>query len=117
MTDLSAVLKRIRATKQERKRLKEVFRDLQAQSTTYQKALDELKEARLKKARIEADIRQECAKELEADERLAKSLKDDLQLLTDLALNKFMKGENIEVMDENDTKYTPVFKVNFKKTA
>ncbi len=29
----------------------------------------------------------------------------------------FMKGETVEITDENDVKYEPVFRVTFKKTG
>lgn len=116
MPDLKDVLQRIRATKQEKRKLGESLRDVLAQSKPYQEVLDELKDLKAKKARIETEIRQEFAKELEKAEKLAADLKTDTQLLSDMALTKFMKGETIEIVDENDVKYEPVFKVTFKKT-
>ncbi len=115
MNDLPSLMKRIRATKQERKELNLIVRDTLAASGAYQKMLDELKELRIKKQRLEREIKQECTQEMEKVEKLAQSLKADNQLLTDLALTKFMKGETIEIIDENDVKYEPVFKVLFKR--
>ena len=117
MNDLPSLMKRIRATKQERKELNLVVRDTLGASGAYQKMGDELKELRLKKQRLEREIKQECAQEIEKAEKLAQSLKADTQLMTDLALTKFMKGETIDITDENDVKYEPVFKVSFKRTG
>jgi hypothetical protein len=33
-----------------------------------------------------------------------------------MALTKIMRGESIELQDENDTKYLPVLTVKFQKT-
>ena len=117
MPTINDVLQRIREQKKEKKKISEAYRDVLAQSKPYQDALEKLKEARTKKAKIEAEIRQEFAAEFEKVEKITQSLKADTQLLTDLALNKFMKGESIEVTDENDVKYEPVFKVAFKKQS
>jgi DNA repair ATPase RecN len=116
MPDLKDVLQRIRATKQEKRKIGESFRDVLAQSKPYQDVLDEMKDLKAKKARLETEIRQEFTKELEKAEKLAADLKTDTQLLSDMALTKFMKGETIDIVDENDVKYEPVFKVSFKKT-
>ena len=117
MHDLPSVLQRIRKTKKEVKELNQIVKDSFAASQAYQKILDELKEFKAKKTRYENEIRQECAEEIEKMNRLKTSLKGDQQLLSDLALTKFMKGETIEITDENDTRYEPVFKVTFKKTS
>lgn len=117
MPDLKDVLQRIRSIKQEKRKIASVFRDVLAQSKPYQQVLDEMRELRAKKLRLETEMRQEFLKEMEKAEKLSQDLKTDTQLLSDMALTKFMKGESIEVVDENDTKYEPVFKVTFKKTV
>lgn len=117
MNDLPSVMKRIREAKKRRQELNRMVRDMFDQSSSYKKLTDELTELRAKKKKIESEIRAECASELQDAEKLAQSIKADTQLMTDLALTKFMKGESIEVVDENDTKYEPVFKVSFKKTV
>ncbi len=108
-------MQRIRAQKKEKREIGEAYRDGLSQSQQYKKVSEELAELKAKKKRFEAEIRQEFASELEKSERLTQSLKADNQLLSDLALTKFMKGETIEVVDENDVKYEPVIKVTFKK--
>lgn len=116
MPDLKDVHERIRSIKKEKKQLSEIFRDALAQSKSYQEVLDELKELKAKKLRLEAQIYEDFSSELEKAERLSENLKTDTQLLSDMALTKFMKGETVEIVDEYDMKYEPVFKVTFKKT-
>ena len=116
MPELKDVLQRIRVTKQEKRKLAASFRDVLAQSKSYQAILDQMKEIKVKKLRLETEMRQEFVREMEKVNKLSESLKTDAQLLSDMALTKFMKGESIEVVDENDVKYEPVFKVTFKKT-
>lgn len=116
MPDLKDVLQRIRATKKQRRELTTSFKDVLAQSKPYQTIVEDLKELKVKKLRIETEIKQEFVRELEKAERLTQNLKTDEQLLSDMALTKFMKGETIDIVDENDVKYEPVFKVSFKKS-
>ena len=117
MSQLNEVMQRIRAQKKEKKEISTSFRDVLSQSTSYKKVVDELNELKAKKKRVEAEIRQDFINEFEKAEKLAQSLKEDAQLLSDLALTKFMKGETIDVVDENGTKHEPVIKVTFKKTG
>lgn len=117
MHELKDIHARIRETKQEKKKLRDVFRDVLAQSKPYQDALDELKAVKAKKQQLEATLRNECAQELEKAERLTLGIQTDMQLLSDMALTKLMKGETVEITDEHDVKYEPVFKVTFKKTT
>lgn len=115
MSDLKEILLRIRQTEQEKKKLREVFRDILAQSKSYQELLDQWKALKVKKIQLETALYSDCAKEREQVEKFTLSIKDDAQLLSDLALTKMMKGETIEITDDNDVKYEPVFKVSFKK--
>ncbi len=116
MNDLPSIHARIRKTKKELKELNTIVRDTFAASQSLKNINEDLKELRDKKRRYETEIKQECADELEKADRLKQSLKADQQLLSDVALTKFMKGETIELTDENDVKYEPVVKISFKKT-
>lgn len=116
MNDLPSIHARIRKTKKDMKELNTVVRDTFAASQALKNINEDIKDLREKKRRYEAEIKQECSSELEKIERLKQSLKADQQLLSDVALTKFMKGEPIELTDENDVKYEPVVKISFKKT-
>ena len=37
------------------------------------------------------------------------------ELLSDIAMTTVMKGESVQITDENDQEYEPIFKVSFKK--
>ena len=36
-------------------------------------------------------------------------------MMSDIALNKIMKGETVEITDQYDNKYEPLFSVKFRK--
>ena len=42
--------------------------------------------------------------------------KNDIELMSDMALNKLVSGETVEVVDEAGDKYEPLFTVKFKKS-
>ncbi|MBP9869403.1 hypothetical protein KBC59_02505 [Patescibacteria group bacterium] len=117
MQDLNEVHGRIKQKKDEKKKVNEIYRDALLQSKPYQDLLDEVKELRTKKLRMESEIRSGFTQEIEKMERLALDIKNDVELLSDMALSLVMKGETVEVTDEYDVKYEPVFKVSFKKAG
>lgn len=116
MQDLKAVMQRIKEKKQEKKNVHTVYKDVLAQSKAYQELLEEWNTLKAKKLQLENTLRAQCQKELEEVERLALDIKTDVQVLSDMALTMLMKGETVEVTDENDVKYEPIIKVTFKKT-
>jgi hypothetical protein len=115
MPDLKEVFQNIIKTKKEKRKLNEAYRDALANSKSYQEILEKIKENKVKKLQYETTIREDFAKEMEEDERLSNDIKSNVQMLSDMAVTQFLKGENIEFSDENDTKYEPVFKVTYKK--
>lgn len=115
MTDLKEIHTRIRVKKDEKKKLSGIFRDVFDQSKPYQEVLEKLKELKAKKAQLENEIRSELKSEMEQMDRLKIDLQSDTVLLSDAALTMLMKGETVEITDDNDVKYEPVFKVSFKK--
>ena len=84
-------------------------------SEKYQRIKEELKQLKEKKKQIENEAKEEMSQELEELEKIKKSIADDQQLLSDVALNKVSKGESVEVTDENSAQYEPVFTVKFRK--
>lgn len=117
MQDLNEVFKKINEEKKERKRIQEIYKDLLANSKPYQDAVDALADAKAKKQQIETSIRAEMPTEMDELDRIKQHIEANKQLMTDLALTKLMKGETVEIKDEQDTTYEPVFSVRFKKTG
>ncbi len=115
MTDLKEIHTRMRAKKHEKKELSEIFRDVFSQSKPYQEVLEAIKELKVKKVQLENTIRADLKSEMNQMDRIKLDLQSDAVLLSDAALTKLMKGETVEITDENDVKYEPVFRVTFKK--
>lgn len=117
MPDLKELHQRIYVTKQEKKKLNDIVRDVLAQSKPYQELLEELRTMRAKKTQMEAEIYREVSQERDRIEHLSDDISTNMQLMSDLALTLLMKGETVEITDENDIKYQPIFKVSFKRAG
>lgn len=112
---MQEIFARIQESKKEQKKFKDMYKQALDNSEEYQKTKEELKKLREQKKNIENRVKEEFSQELEELEKIKKSIADDQQLLSDVALNKVAKGEKVEVTDEHSTQYEPVFTVKFRK--
>lgn len=117
MQELNDIFKRMNEQKKERRRLQNMYKDMLANSKPYQEAVDALTDAKAKKEQLESTIRADFQQEQNELDRLKTSMDADKQLMSDTALTQLMKGETVEITDENDVKYEPIFSVRFKKTG
>lgn len=117
MPELNEIFQRIKTSKQEQKNVRSVYKDVLAQNAPYQAVIEQLNGLKVKKLQLETEIRSTFQKEMEQLEQLAESVKADVQLMSDIAMTKLMKGETVELVDENNTAYEPVINVRFKKTG
>ncbi len=115
MPDIQDVFKRINEQKKERKKVADIYKQALANSKAYQDSREVYEQARTKKIQVETAIRAECRSEIEQMEKIQQNMESDKILLSDMALTSLMKGQPIELKDEYDTAYEPIFKVNFKK--
>ena len=112
---MQEIFDRIQNSKKEQKKIKDMYKQALENSEEYHRITEELKQLKEKKKQIENQVKEELSSELEELEKLKKSISDDQQLLSDVALKKVSKGESVEVTDENSAQYEPVFTVKFRK--
>ncbi|MCE9585900.1 hypothetical protein K8R04_01110 [Candidatus Uhrbacteria bacterium] len=117
MPDLQEIHARIRAKKDEKKKVNVIFKDVLAGSKSYQEVLEELRKLNVKKIQLKQELWSDFGSELEQLERLTLDVKTDEVLLTDLSLTMLMKGQALDLTDENDVKYEPIFRITFKKAS
>lgn len=117
MADLKELHERVKVKKAEKKKVSQIVRDVFDQSKPYAELMEQLEELKVKRLQLQNEIRAGLMSEVEQLDRLALDIQTDVVLMSDLALTKLMKGETIELSDENDIKYEPVFKVTFKKAT
>ena len=115
MANIQEIFNRIQVAKKKQKDIKLAYKDALASSLAYQEVSDKLKSLRDKKKQIEQSIRENFSSEFTKLEDLKIDIESDQEMLSDLALNTIMKGESIQIKDEYDNEYEPVFNVKFKK--
>ena len=115
MANLEEVYNRLQESKKKRRDISKMFKDELSNSARYQEIVEEMKTLRDEKKSIETTIRNSTKEYREIDDIKA-DIQTDSELLTDIVLNKFLKSEPVEIVDEDKNTWHPVFKVNFKKT-
>lgn len=115
MQDIQEVYNRIQEKKKERKRLKRMLKEGLEASTPYREAKDKLDEIKAKAKEVENGVLASYQTEKRDVEALDEELKSEQQVMDDIALTLYMKGESIVFKNENDEEYEPTFKVKYKK--
>ena len=105
----------IKQMKKERKTIKDSWRDALQHDTRYQEVVEEMKSLREEKKRIEAEVIESSPRDAQKADELSFEIKSSEELVSDLALNLYMKDETVEIVDEYNNRYVPQFVVRFKK--
>ena len=113
--NIQEIFNKIQKIKKEQKELRHSFTDALNQAQGYKELVDQLKELREKRKKIEMSVRQDFGTELNKLEDLKIDLESEVEVLSDMVFNKLVKGEKVEISDEYENNYEPTFKVNFKK--
>ena len=114
MQDIQDVYNRIQEKKKERKQYKLILKDAFAESLKLKEAMDEFKAVQAKKKSIEQDILRQYPSEKTALENLESSIKEDQDLMDDIALSMAMRGETVTIKDDHDKEYQSVLTVKYK---
>ena len=115
MQSLEEVYSRLNAAKKERRELNKMLKDEMLNNARHQEVVEEMKTLREEKKGIEQEIRSASADPARLDE-LKLDIQTDVELLSDIALNLYMKNETVEIEDEYGQTWYPQFKVAFKKS-
>lgn len=110
-----SVIERLKEDKKRRKEIKAMLREAREQNASWVKIKEEMDEARARLKRVEQAIDADYKAEVEELEKLNLSIKNDNEVLSDIALTMLMKGENIDIQDSEGNKYEPKTRVTFKQ--
>lgn len=116
MQNVQEIFNHIQELKKKTKEIRTSYKDALSGSQEYQEIEEKIKALRMRKKQIEASTKQDYSSEFDKIDEYKTDLASDNVLLSDAALTKMMKGETIEVVDEYNNNYEPVFTVKFKKT-
>lgn len=112
---MQEVFKRIQDSKRELKGIKQIVKDFLSNSMEYSEINKDIDALKIKKAKVEEIAKVECKEELARADQLKLSIESDNQLLTDISLATYVKGESVRVVDDSKIEYEPRFSVKFKK--
>ena len=116
MSKIEEVFNRMQEAKKEQRNIRAIYKDALLSSPEYNKIVDQLDDLKIKKKQIEQQTKQDLSADIEKLEELKLDLETDKELISDMALNQYVKGKTVEIVDEYDNKYEPIFSVKFKKT-
>jgi predicted transcriptional regulator len=117
MVDIQEIFNRISDTRKKQKDIKKLYQDALKTSVEYQDIVTKLKTLQDKKKHIEAATKEQFSSEFNQLDQFKDEIESDSMLLTDAALSMMIKGERVEVQDENKNTYDPIFSVKFKKAS
>lgn len=115
MQNLQEIFNRIEANKKELKDLRQAYKDALLQTGEHQDVVDQIKTLRERKKQIEQTVKDQFSSEFIKMDDIKIDIESDIEMLTDIALNKYVKGETVAVTDEYENEYEPIFAVKFKK--
>ncbi|HNV12631.1 MAG TPA: hypothetical protein PK686_01205 [bacterium] len=115
MADVQQIFNKIKERQKEQKTIKQIYRDVLNNSQEYQNVLEELDSLKIKKKKIEEVLKSELRSEMEQLNSIKVDIESEKEILSQATLAKILKGEQIELVDENNNKYEPIFSVRFRK--
>lgn len=101
MQDLKTVYERIKEKKRRCREIVRSFRDQLAQSAGYKEVVDQLASLREKKKSIENAVCSSAAADAEKLDLLKLEVKNEEQMLSDIALSMYAGGQTVDVKDED----------------
>lgn len=115
MQSIQEVFTRLHENKIKTRQLTEEYKDALNSSIEYKELLEKIKGLKLRKKQIEEQVKEELGSTYNELEAAKKDAQLDKELLADIAINKLVSGEKVQVEDPHKNIYTPEYKVSFKK--
>jgi len=116
MQDIQEIFNRMQEIKKKQKDIRSAYKESLEASLEYKEINDKIKTLRERKKQIENITKESFSAEFTKLDDFKIDLESDSVMLSDIALNKLMKGETVQVVDEYNNSYEPLFTVKFKKT-
>ena len=115
MPEIQEIFDRVKDFKNKQKLIREAYKSELAHHSEYHEIKEDLEKVKIQKKEIETAIKTAMIKDFEKLEDLKLDIEADNEMISDLAFNKLMKGEKVEIQDEFGNKYDPVIIVKFQK--
>ena len=114
MKTVQEIFNRLQEKRRQQKVVRKSFRSALVSSHEYTRITDDLERLRARKKQYEQSVRSREDADFKKLDELTFAIRQDAQMLSDIALTGIMKGESVAVKEE-DAEYEPVFTVRYKK--
>lgn len=117
MPQLNEVYQRLQDKKKERREITKSFQDELKHDTRYQELLEQMKTLKEEKKSIENRVHAASVADAQKLDTLKLDINADREMLADIALTMYVAGEEVRIVDRENTRYDPVWSVAFKKAG
>lgn len=117
MKSVQEIFNHLLEIKREQKEYATAYKNALDNTGNYTEIIEQLKKLREKKKQIEISVKNQLGKAYEKLEELKSDMQSEKEMLSDVAITTLMGGETVQVKDEYDNLYEPVWSVKFKKTS
>lgn len=114
MKSVQDIFNRLQEKKDQVKVVRRKYKEELAASSEYQRIIEDAQKLREKKKKYENAIREQSGAAFSKLDELSLAIRQDAQMLSDVAFTSIMKGERVEVKDDH-SEYEPVFTVRFRR--
>lgn len=111
---LQDIFNRLQEKKKQVSLIRKKYKEELATSGEYIRIREDLERLGAKKKQHETSVKQQAGANFARADELALAVKQDAQMLSDIAITTIMKGESVRIKDDH-AEYEPVFTVRFKK--
>lgn len=115
MKDLQSIFNHIQEMKKDMKTIKKEYADTLANADDLELINEEIKKLKERKKQIEIRVQEQMGKRYAELEDLKEEIESEQEMLNDIAITTLMDGKTVEVLDEYQNRYEPLFAVKFKK--
>jgi hypothetical protein len=115
MKTLQEVFDRLQEKRRQVTVVRKKYKEELAANVEYARIREDMEKLRARKKQYELSVKQQAGANFARMDDLALTIRQDAQMLSDMALTTIMKGEPVAVRDDR-TEYEPVFAVRFRKT-
>ena len=111
---LQEIFERLQDRRKQANVIRAKYKEELSTSVEYEKIKTDMEKLRGKKKQYEASVKEQAGANFARADELTLAIKQDVQMLSDIALTSIMKGESVKIQDAN-AEYEPVFSVRFRK--
>lgn len=115
MKNVQEVFNKIQQLKKEQREVNAMYKDALKNHNRYEDIKEEIKEKREKKKQIETIVQGELGEAWDKLESIKSEIGALKEMQNDIAMRDLVEGKTVEVKDEKENNYEPVFSVNFRR--